>query len=925
MPKTEPNLKISLQSLPLELQSTCASILNLGKAAGYECLEALKKAKLLNNPEALEAVEALIKKDGSGVYAEKKAEGISFMAKQSPESLISYIKAATKVSGQTYRAAVDELGFDLASVLERAIISIPPLELIPEDKIHREDENEADNLKVRGSLGTVLKREVYRIFDPEKPQQVGFFAWSQATKSLIEAFNPKLHERIEYKEKSKSKKELEEEITRILQTLPEISISDAKENLKKSPTVVYERLGSLLRDLQSAIDAAKGELTQLTEGDALISLSIDKPRIRGESGGQLLGWFERFPGSLPKIIENDLENLKSKFSTESSEERRERIIRLVSFRALHTYIDTETAVHSLIQDLMQYKEEEPDKALEFQGKHETLLHSDSGEMSVSDANRILLDAEPIRKFRKAKNQELLGIYKDEFLEALQYFKPLFIHQTRGWREDSQGSSVPRARLRKTVFGADTLKGGKPVLNYDDWKLIMKGIELEMAYPNERLPEGMPIQDFKTVVEGIIQSYRKVKIFREFLKKNGEDLAPLDGNSAGAPPSGEVTHIDVENYSLNLKIEGFPKNLKLVQTLPYSIDELINRADDLSNRRWGNGIDKKELDLFKAEIRKYELFGMYDENQSILAVLDKIIALRPIESIEFIKNAEAAYSSPFFFPTFPANEIFGSDNKVRWKYIDPEEYKQLKAIAELDEKYPSVDAEATNQASELRQRFKSVQFIWLPLKAKRFDFKKASLEQRLREKDLISLAQYTDSEGLNRSVGEAGDPLRILLGLRSLDNHFIPLSKVLEDTPDFHERLAVVSSPKSGERLKHFDLEAGSSISSAMEIKGHVASLKRNPRPDTYYVGKRLVELVNKAYLGGFFKIQNDELIFTFGKFSSQNAFNVVIENDWYFRQLKSPSKSYPLEVARLAEELLAFREGHKAKEDVLEYAKKVFP
>lgn len=920
----ETTLEASLKALPIERQSQCAKILEQGKIAGLKCLEALKVANLLTDKDAINAVEALIKKDGSGIYAEEKADGISFIAKNVPESLLKYIIATSKVSGQTYRAAVQELGYDLTAVLERAIISIPPLELIPEDKIHK-SEDDKDKLKVRGSLGTVLKREVYRIFDPKEPQQVGFFAWSQATKSLIAAFNPKLHERIAHRENVKSKKELNDEITQILKSLPPISITEAKETLKKGSTVIYGRLGSLLKDLQSAIDSAQGELAYLTEGEALISLSLDKPRIRGEGGGQLIGWFERFSGNLPKIIENDLENLKSKFSTESSEERRDRVLRLVAFRALHTYIDTETAVSGIIEDLIDFDVLKPDKALEFRGKHHPSLHSKSGELSVSEANQILLDAEPIREFRKAKNQEVLKEFKDEFLEALQYFKPLFLQTDGGWKEDSQGSSIPKQRLRKSIFGADTLTSNKPVLKYEDWKLIMKGIELEMAYPDERLPEGMSIKDFRTVVEGTVRSYRKVKIFRELLNKSGRDLELFCGNSPGDAPIEGLPLVGIDNPPSDLRIEGYPKNLKLIESLPFSVEEIILRVDDLAKRRWGDKLEQKEVENFKAELQKYAKFGLYVETPQVISILEQIKGLTPTVSVDFIEKAEAVFSSPFLFATFPSNENFDDESKVKWKYLTHEEMSQIRAIAAIYDKYPLLDKDLVNEAKLLRERFKTVQFLRLPPNTTRFDFKPEFLTQKLREVNILAYEKYIASDGSERSVGEAGDPLRILLGLRSLSNNYVPLSQVLDDMADFADRLVVVASPKSDNRLKPFGLLSGSSIQSAMQIKNHATRLIRNPEePNSYFLGKRFIHIVKNAYLSGFFKIENDELEITFGKFAGQNAFNLVQTNDNYFRHLLSPTKSYPLEVKKLAQDFLAFKDGIKTKEEVLESAKQIF-
>lgn len=253
--------------------------------------------------------------------------------------------------------------------------------------------------------------------------------------------------------------------------------------------------------------------------------------LKSDFGGQLLSWCEKNASAMPRAMQMDLEVLLYS-PHELSIAQQQRIISvLAAYRISHSTINLQVALAPLQEDLAALEalpDSSPHKKPElYEAVRETIANITQA-VSADTQNEIRLDRlpdllhTPLREFRIAVNSELLSLYRDEFFEAVESFKPLFCEGPH-LKPDFRGEGIALESLKQTVYGAELgvrsfEKNLDPTerfaaLSRDDFFNIREAIYYLSISPLKEtsfdtLCSHLSIPNFHTVVTGVITAHRK---------------------------------------------------------------------------------------------------------------------------------------------------------------------------------------------------------------------------------------------------------------------------------------------------------------------------------------------------------------------------------------------------------------------------------
>ena len=444
---------------------------------------------------------------------------------------------------------------------ERAQVVVLPVSQLPGSEIIAEEEGNASEVRtathesVRGASGHIITGLIYCAYQADSPaESIGFFSKRQAVTRPFEAFNP---ERFNVERTSQVKERRERNFRTILKDL-------ALEDLERDPSIAGA-LGSpvLIRDLavyselKRAIAEYREKAALLTYGEEVQFAGPQGLRVRTDSGGSFLGWFERQLENgcnLPEGILVAYQSIRDPDVYLDPATERDYTRGLMAYQRVHSFISKETALTGIALDLEEFEALAPGdplaldlRVVEAKREIQEMAADSQSDIRVTDLGAVLSRA-GLSEFRRAMNGRILERYGDEFSRALTYFEFLF-QKEGGWLEDSVQDSVPMGRLSKTIYGAKTGKTGSPAgngelkapLSRSDFRCIMDGLLLRMtSNENEtRLAQSMPVKNFREMVEGVVCARRKAGHFDECLRMY------IQENPGSQSPGVEVDRLNAE--------------------------------------------------------------------------------------------------------------------------------------------------------------------------------------------------------------------------------------------------------------------------------------------------------------------------------------------------------------------------------------------
>jgi|GEM_PF-3968806 len=339
---------------------------------------------------------------------------------------------------------------------------------------------------------------------------------------------------------------------------------DLRDVANRSPLLArqleaYDQLRPMLAEAHSVIQNA-------LFGVGLNAEKVECLRLKADAGGQLLSWCEANARTMPEALQADLERLLYSPHELSLKEQQQIVARLATYRISHSTINLEVALGPLTEDLAALKalpKTDPLYKPELERIADDAIAEVTRNVAADSSNEIRLDRlpdlleSPMTAFRRAVNTRELEPYKEEFLQALAAFKPLFCDGDR-FKEGFRGESVPLTLLGSTLYGADigTRRFDKsaekqfPALSRNDFYFVKEALFYQMVSADtEQLCKRLSIPRFKELVLGVVAAHRKAadldNQYRTWYaaQANPEDLYPPP-----APGDHLTCNIDVARIS-----------------------------------------------------------------------------------------------------------------------------------------------------------------------------------------------------------------------------------------------------------------------------------------------------------------------------------------------------------------------------------------
>lgn len=444
---------------------------------------------------------------------------------------------------------------------ERAQVVVLPVSELPRSAVVTEDELEPTAIStgpkesVRGASGHIITGMIYCAYDKDSPvDSIGFFSKRQAVTRPFETFNPG---RFSAEKTATVRERRENSFRDILSALAleDLECVPSLAGAFKSPVILRDF--AVYNELKLAIQEYREKLAGLTYGEDVEFSAPSALRVRTDTGGTFLGWFERQIESgadLPEGILVAYQSIKDPDVHLDPATERDYIRGLIAYQRVHSFISKNAALAGIASDLKEFDALSPGDPLtldirivEAKREVQELAASPQSDIRVTDLAAVISRA-GLADFRREMNRRTLSRYGREYEEALSYFEPFFI-KNGSWLEDSVQGSVPMSRLSNTIYGAKVGashypdKGElKPCLSLQDFRRALDGVFHKTISGDDqtRLLSSMPIKDFRENVEGVIVAYRKARFMdsslREYEKQCGISSA-ADPQWAETLPAG----------------------------------------------------------------------------------------------------------------------------------------------------------------------------------------------------------------------------------------------------------------------------------------------------------------------------------------------------------------------------------------------------
>lgn len=393
---------------------------------------------------------------------------------------------------------------------------------------------------VTGVSGHHLSAEyIVHTYNPAASTSQGFFSGTQAIRKIMSTFGG-----------ASDNGELDVPHLDAIAEVPAHQERIERE-LSREPS---EGRSLILRYRLEAAQALDQQIQELRERLSLLRLCeqspLDAPRplskVKADSGGQLLGWFERTLQngmlSIPEAIVEVYTLVRSKDTRSllSADDLRYYLAGLEAYRRSQSHVNTHLVLPSRLVDLERYQQFltsrddlSPSEARRLQQipsvvlSIRELLDGKDVEVSLSDISGVLLQF-PFDEIREELNQETFERFRVDWTRALELFHPLFMENEK-LREDCERSAPSQSRLKDTAFAL--------ALQQKDWAALREAFLLqELTHDSSRFLRAVESERFTNLVERVASAARKGVLIASRAEQLG---VPLDSRVTNRDPFSDV--------------------------------------------------------------------------------------------------------------------------------------------------------------------------------------------------------------------------------------------------------------------------------------------------------------------------------------------------------------------------------------------------